>query len=86
MHMQQSTMKKLCLGVVIGGMTLGLGAQDYQIEKHLTGSGHEATGGSFTLKASSGQAVVGSMAGGSYWIASGYWQPDTDLIFKNSYE
>ena len=84
--MAMSGLKKCALGVVFACLAWGLGAQNYDITKQLTGSGHTASGGSYELQGSSGQVVVGATTGGDYAVSAGYWRSNTDLIFKDDIE
>lgn len=84
--MALSGIQKTCLALVIIALAWGLDAQDYAITKQQIGSGHESTGGRYTLNGSSGQAVTGLTDGGDYQLSSGYWGKNTDLIFRDDYE
>ena len=78
--------KKASLGLALAGLAWGLEAQNYAITKQQVGSGHESAGGSYALSGSLGQSVVGTTDGGGYEVAAGFWQGNTDLIFRDDYE
>ena len=84
--MALSGIQKACLGLAMAGLALVLKAQDYAITKQQMGSGHESTGGRYVLNSSSGQSVVGITDGEGYEVSAGFWQRNTDLIFKDDYE
>lgn len=63
------------------------GGTSYTIDNYLMSSGGGiSSGGSYTIQGSIAQVTTGVSSGGVYNVSSGYWQQDTDLIFKNSFE
>ncbi len=77
---------KMLLRLALCVMAWSLWAQDYAITKKVVGSGHQASGGSYSLQGSSGQTVVGQSDGNDFEVSAGYWQSNQDLIFKDDYE
>lgn len=66
----------------------------YEMKKYTinSGGGDTMSGGSFTLKSSTGQVdASNTMAGGTFGLTGGFWQASaptntTELIFSNSFE
>jgi hypothetical protein len=46
---------------------------DYAIPWHIMDGGGFSQGGSYSLQGAIGQPVVGSLQGGDYTLAGGYW-------------
>ena len=72
-------------------LTLTVFSQAYaqlEMKKHTINSGGATmSGGGFELKASIGQVDSDDpSSGGNYSLSSGFWQQNTDLIFKDNLE
>lgn len=60
----------------------------FEIKKHTINSGGaKMTGGHYELRSSMGQVDASpKMSQGNYSLTGGFWQQNTDLIFKNGFE
>lgn len=59
----------------------------YEIKKHVISSGGGLSeGGNYKVNGSIAQMTTEKSIGGGYVINSGFWQNNSDLIFKNNFE
>ncbi len=79
----------ICLlgGLVVAGLAPGLAAGlatnlDWWT---VDGGGGEGHGGSYILDASIGQADAGTLRGGSYTLAGGFWSAGPSALVESEY-
>ena len=75
--------------VLILGLTFSQVFAQYSISKYTINSGgaFEMSGGTYEMSASIGQVDASNqMSSGSYSVNGGFWNENTDLIYKNGFE
>jgi hypothetical protein len=85
--MLKSYKSKLLLAIFISLIFTQSIAQ-FEIRKHsINNGGGKMSGGQFELSSSIGQTdAKETISGGNFSLNAGFWQENTDLIFKNSLE
>jgi len=64
----------------------GIADSNYQIKNFNLTTGVSSSNSGYTLLGSIGQSITAKSNSQNYQINSGFWQMNTDLIFKNDFE
>ena len=85
---KKRNINKLIICVFLIGSSISQSFAQYEIKKYTINSGGaKITGGNFHLQSSIGQVDANTvLTGGDFSLNSGFWQKNTDLIFKNNFE
>ena len=79
---------RIFLYLFLACLSFGYAHAQYEIKKYsINNGGGTLTGGNYELNSSVGQVDAQmSQSNGQYSINGGFWQENTDLIFKNNFE
>lgn len=79
---------KIRLAFIACSLFLGTSIAQYEMQKHTINSGGGSSeAGRFKVSGSVGQTDAGTtLSAGNYTIKGGFWQQNTDLIFKNNFK